>query len=82
MENPTLPTNWLAPLSNANHDGTTQQIDDAVGGSDMTPVHPNSLDLANPLPPSTMSCPDFRNQSRKHAWQGRIVEFEIVLRII
>ena len=31
MENPTLPTNWLAPLSNANHDGTTQQIDDAVG---------------------------------------------------
>ena len=40
MENPTLPTNWLAPLSNANHDGTTQQIDDAVGGSDMTPVQP------------------------------------------
>ena len=40
MENPTLPTNWLAPLSNANHDGTTQQIDDAVGGSDMTPVLP------------------------------------------
>ncbi len=31
MENPTLPTNWLAALSNANHDGTTQQIDDAVG---------------------------------------------------
>ena len=31
MENPTLPTNWLAPLSNANHDGTTQQIDDDVG---------------------------------------------------
>ncbi len=30
MENPTLPTNWLAALSNANHDGTTQQIDDAV----------------------------------------------------
>ncbi len=29
MENPTLPTNWLAPLSNANYDGTTQQIDDA-----------------------------------------------------
>ena len=40
MENPTLPTNWLAALSNArsasqwvrllskNHDGTTQQIDD------------------------------------------------------
>ena len=27
MENPTLPTNWLAALSNANHDGTTQQID-------------------------------------------------------
>ena len=24
-------TNWLAALSNANHDGTTQQIDDAVG---------------------------------------------------
>ena len=31
MENPTLPTNWLAALSNANHNGTTQQIDDAVG---------------------------------------------------
>ena len=31
MENPTLPTNWLAALSNANHDGTTQQIDDAIG---------------------------------------------------
>ena len=31
METPTLPTNWLAALSNANHDGTTQQIDDAVG---------------------------------------------------
>ena len=29
METPTLPTNWLAALSNANHDGTTQQIDDA-----------------------------------------------------
>ena len=40
MENPTLPTNWLAALSNANHDGTTQQIDDAIGGSDMTPVLP------------------------------------------
>ena len=40
MESPTLPTNWLAPLSNANHDGTTQQIDDAVSGSDMTPVQP------------------------------------------
>ena len=26
MENPTLPTNWLTALSNANHDGTTQQI--------------------------------------------------------
>ena len=31
MENPTLPTNWLAAQSNANYDGTTQQIDDAVG---------------------------------------------------
>ena len=31
METPTLPTNWLAALSNANHNGTTQQIDDAVG---------------------------------------------------
>ena len=31
MENPTLPTNWLAPLSTANYDGTTQQIDDSVG---------------------------------------------------
>ena len=33
MENPTLPTNWLAALSNTNHDGTTQQIDDAVGNA-------------------------------------------------
>ena len=31
MENPTLPTNWLAALSNANYDSTTQQIDNAVG---------------------------------------------------
>ncbi|MBR2231638.1 MAG: hypothetical protein IJ891_04650 [Prevotella sp.] len=39
MENPTLPTNWLAALSNANHDGTTQQIDDAVGISSKTNRH-------------------------------------------
>ena len=39
MENPTLPTNWLAALSNANHDGTTQQIDDAVGISSKTYRH-------------------------------------------
>ena len=31
MENPTLPTNWLAALSNANHDGTTQFPCIAVG---------------------------------------------------
>jgi len=39
MENPTLPTNWLAALSNANHDGTTQQIDDAVEISSKTYRH-------------------------------------------
>ncbi len=39
MENPTLPTNWLAVLSNANHDGTTQQIDDAVEISSKTYRH-------------------------------------------
>ena len=26
MENPTLPTNWLAALSNANHDGIPHTI--------------------------------------------------------
>ena len=31
MENPTLPTNWLAALSNANYDGTTQFPCIAVG---------------------------------------------------
>jgi hypothetical protein len=38
MENPTLPTNWLAALSIANHDGTTQQIDDAVGNVETNEV--------------------------------------------
>ena len=31
-ENYQLPTTWLADLPNAEHDGTTQQIDDAVQG--------------------------------------------------
>ena len=39
MENPTLPTNWLAALSNANHDGTTLQIDDAFEISSKTYRH-------------------------------------------
>ena len=39
MENPTLPTNWLAVLSNANHDGTTQQFYDAVEISSKTYRH-------------------------------------------
>ena len=39
MENPTLPTNWLAALSNANHDGTKLQIDDAVEISSKTYRH-------------------------------------------
>ncbi len=39
MENPTLPTNWLAALSKANHDGTKLQIDDAVKISSKTYRH-------------------------------------------
>jgi len=38
METPTLAANWLAALNNANHDGTIQQIDDAVGNVETNEV--------------------------------------------
>ena len=64
MENPTLPTNWLAALSNARSASQwvtlAQKLEDSI--SDFRKI----LSLA------TKTTSDFRNPGRKRARQGRI----------
>ena len=67
MENPTLPTNWLAALSNAPQCPGFQESEQETD--------PATSDFRNPTLTAHMMVLDFRNPSRKRTrfgWISRI----------
>ena len=64
MENPTLPTNWLVPLSNAPQHPGFQETEQETA--------PATSDFWNPTLTAHMMVLDFRNRNWKRTLRERI----------